>query len=250
MPPHSAETVIRVSQTKVACKQCTLRRLCLPLGFDGPELEDLERIINRPRSVARGEHLFRCGSAFRAIYAVRSGSFKSYAPTDDGEEQVTGFHLPGELIGLDAITCRSHPRSACALESASFCEIPFERLDELSGRLPTLRQQLLRLVSRELLNDQALLALLGKRSAEARVATLLLSLSARLHERGLSAAQFRPSMSRNNIASFLGLAVETVSRVFTRFQGQGLLSAQGKSITLLDPTALKDAAAHGLAPGR
>lgn len=242
MASHSADGALDLSHLKVACKRCTLHQLCLPIGIDPADLEQLDGIITRRRPMKRGEHLFQHGDAFRAIYAVRSGSFKTYSLTGEGGEQITGFHLPGELIGLDAITSQRHPCAARALESASYCEIPFDRLEDLSGRLPSLRQQLLRMMSRELLNDQELLMLLGKKSADARLATFLLSLSARFKERGFSPSQFRLSMSRNDIGNYLGLAVETVSRLFTRLQEQGVVAVEGKAVELRDLDALMELA--------
>jgi CRP/FNR family transcriptional regulator len=237
LPPES--NIVSLSQLKVACGQCMLSELCLPIGIDGEDLEQLDQIIHRSRPLKRGEHLFRQGDAFRAIYAVRSGSLKTYTVSDDGAEQITGFFLPGELVGLDAITAERHPGSARALETTSFCEIPFDQLEDLSGRLPSLRKQLLRLMSKEIVRDQDLLMLLAKKTAEERLAALLISLSTRFRERGFSASEFNLSMARNDIANYLGLAVETVSRLFTRFQEQGLLQANGKHVQILDLPALR-----------
>jgi len=161
--------LVKLDQIKIACKDCNLFQLCLPVGIDAQELEELDSIIKRRRPVKRGEHLFHVGDAFQAIYAVRSGSIKTYTPTEDGHEQVTGFHLPGELLGLDAINLQHHPCAAKALETTSICEIPFDRLEELSTRLPSLQHQLLKIMSKEILHDQSLLMLLGKKSAEERL---------------------------------------------------------------------------------
>jgi CRP/FNR family transcriptional regulator len=229
----------KLDQIKVACKDCNLFQLCLPVGIDARELDELDSIIKRRRPVKRGEHLFRVGSPFQAIYAVRSGSIKTYTPTEDGHEQVTGFHLPGELLGLDAINLGHHPCAAKALETTSICEIPFDRLEELSTRLPSLQHQLLKIMSKEILHDQSLLMLLGKKSAEERLAALLLSLSGRYQQRGFSPTDFYLSMSRNDIGNYLGLAVETVSRLFTRFQDEGLLSAQRKHVCITDLPRLR-----------
>lgn len=229
----------KLDQIKVACKDCNLFQLCLPVGIDARELDELDSIIKRRRPVKRGEHLFRVGSPFQAIYAVRSGSIKTYTPTEDGHEQVTGFHLPGELLGLDAINLGHHPCAAKALETTSICEIPFDRLEELSTRLPSLQHQLLKIMSKEILHDQSLLMLLGKKSADERLAALLLSLSGRYQQRGFSPTDFYLSMSRNDIGNYLGLAVETVSRLFTRFQDEGLLSVQRKHVCITDLPRLR-----------
>ena len=239
-----AETTspIDLSRFKVACNDCNLFQLCLPVGVDKPDLELLDRIIKRRRPLKRGEHLFHTGSPFQSIYAVRSGSVKTYSATENGYEQITGFHLPGELLGLDAISDGRHPCSAKALETASLCEIPFERLEELSYRVPSLQHQLLKIMSKEILSDESLLVLLGKKNAEERLAALLVSLSDRYRQRGFSPNEFHLSMSRNDIGNYLGLAVETVSRLFTRFQAEGLLTVQRKHIHILDLTRLRNLA--------
>jgi CRP/FNR family transcriptional regulator len=234
-----------LSQASLSCEDCSLHRLCLPIGISAEDMERLDRIIKRKRPLARGEHLFRIGDRFRAIYAVRSGSVKTYTLTDNGSEQVTGFHLPGELVGLDAISPERHQCAARALETSSVCEIPFDRLEDLTVKIPALHHQLLRVMSQEILDEQGMLLLLGKKTAEERLAALLLSLSGRYHERGFSANEFRLSMSRNDIGNYLGLAVETVSRMFTRFQNEGILSVQRKNVRLLDVPRLKIMAGQG-----
>jgi CRP/FNR family transcriptional regulator, anaerobic regulatory protein len=226
--------VVSISGIRIACKDCSLFQLCLPIGVGEADIELLDRIIKRRRPLRRGEHLFHVGDPFQAIYAVRSGSIKTYTPTDDGHEQVIGFHLPGELAGLDAINGDVHPCAAKALETTSVCEIPFARLEELSDRVPSLQRQLLRVLSKEILHDHKLLMLISKKAAEERLAALLVSLSARFHRRGFSATEFHLSMSRNDMGNYLGLAVETVSRLFTRFQDEGLLKVQRKHVCLLD----------------
>jgi CRP/FNR family transcriptional regulator len=228
------DNAVRLEQAKVACKDCNLFQLCLPVGMESHELDELDSIIKRRRPLKRGEHLFHVGTPFQAIYAVRSGSIRTYAPTEDGHEQVTGFHLPGELLGLEAIHLKHHPCAAKAMETTSLCEIPFERLEELCTRLPGLQHQLLTVMSKEILHDQSLLMLLGKKSSEERLAALLVSLSERYQRRGFSPTDFYLSMSRNDIGNYLGMAVETVSRVFSRFQDDRLLVVQRKHINIQD----------------
>jgi CRP/FNR family transcriptional regulator len=239
MNQTASNTVVKLDHIKVACKDCNLFQLCLPVGIDAKELEELDSIIKRRRPLKRGEHLFHVGTPFQSIYAVRSGSIKTYSPTEDGHEQVTGFHLPGELLGLDAINLEHHPCAAKALETTSLCEIPFDRLEELSTHLPSLQHQLLKIMSKEILHDQSLLMLLGKKSAEERLAALLLSLSGRYQKRGFSPTDFYLSMSRNDIGNYLGLAVETVSRLFSRFQEEGILNVQRKHICITDLPQLR-----------
>ncbi len=242
MSQTACNNIVNLDQIKVACKDCNLFQLCLPVGIDEQELEELDSIIKRRRPLKRGDHLFQVGSPFQSIYAVRSGSIKTYTPTEDGYEQVTGFHLPGELLGLDAINLEHHPCAAKALETTSLCEIPFNRLEELSTHLPSLQHQLLKIMSKEILHDQSLLMLLGKKSAEERLAALLLSLSTRYQQRGFSPTDFYLSMSRNDIGNYLGLAVETVSRLFSRFQEEGVLEVQRKHVCITDLIRLREIA--------
>ncbi len=243
--------VAGLARFKVACQNCSLFQLCLPVGLDQGDLELLDRIIKRRRPVQRGEYLFRAGEPFQAIYAVRSGSVKTYTVSEDGGEQVTGFHLPGELFGLDAINAGRHPCSAVALEATSVCEVPFDRLEELGEDVPSLPRQMLRVMSKAILHDQTLLAYLSRKSAEERLAGFLLSLSQRFASRGFSAHEFNLSMSRIDIGNYLGLAEETVSRLFTRFQEQRLLSVVRKHVRLHDLERLRELAGTAVsAPAR
>ena len=227
MPKHSSVSV-DLARLKVACQNCNLFQLCLPVGLGQDDLELLDRIIKRHRPVHRGEHLFRAGDPFQAIYAVRSGSVKTYAVSEDGGEQVTGFHLSGELFGMDAISSGTHCCSAMVLERSSVCEIPFDRLEELGARIPSLMRQTVRIMSKEILRDKRIMQI-TKNSAPGRLAAFLLGLSERFHERGFAAQEYRLSMSRIDIGNYLGLADETVSRLFTRFQEDGLLAVERKA---------------------
>ncbi|HHJ14911.1 MAG TPA: fumarate/nitrate reduction transcriptional regulator Fnr [Gammaproteobacteria bacterium] len=240
MPTRKQEKVASLREIRVACKACSLNEICLPVGIGKEDLERLDAIIDRKRPLARGDHLFRTGDAFRSIFAVRSGTLKTYTTSPEGQEQVMGFHLPGELVGLDAIASDSHPLSAKALETTSVCEIPFEDLESLSTQLPDLQRQMLRLMSQEIRNDEQNLLRLGQRSAEERLAGFLISLSNRFRRRGFSATQFNLTMSRGDIGNYLGLALETVSRLFTRFQNEGLIRVERKHVELLDRQRLCD----------
>ncbi|MEK7190788.1 MAG: fumarate/nitrate reduction transcriptional regulator Fnr, partial [Pseudomonadota bacterium] len=237
MPKHSSVSV-DLARLKVACQNCSLFQLCLPVGLDQGDLELLDRIIKRHRPVHRGEHLFRAGDPFQAIYAVRSGSVKTYAVSEDGGEQVTGFHLPGELFGMDAISSGTHCCSAMVLERSSVCEIPFDRLEELGARIPSLMRQTVRIMSKEILRDKRIMQI-TKNSAPGRLAAFLLGLSERFHERGFAAQEYHLSMSRIDIGNYLGLADETVSRLFTRFQEDGLLAVERKRIRRIDAPRLQ-----------
>lgn len=222
------------SLQQVHCSTCSLSSLCLPVSLNMTEMERLDNIIDKSRPLKKGDHLFHQGEAFSTVYAIRAGTIKTYTLTNEGEEQITGFYFPGELVGMSGFDSDEYPVSAKILETTTVCEIPFERLDDLSGQMPELRRQILRTLSKEIRDDQQMMLLLSKKNAEQRVATFLVKLSSRFKARGYSAANFRLSMSRNEIGNYLGLAVETVSRIFTRFQKMELIRVDGKEIELLD----------------
>lgn len=226
----------------VSCGDCRMKALCLPLALELDQVEKLDRIVQRGRPFQRDEYIYRAGAEFRSVYAVRSGAIKTFAVNDQGVEQVTGFYLPGEIFGMDGIAHTHHISSAVALETSSICEIPFNRLEELSLALPNLQRHFFQLMSREIINDQRLVALIGKNSAEERLATLLLSISTRNAQRSLSEVRFRLPMSRADIGNYLGLTVETVSRIFGRFQKQRLLKVDKKEIEILDLDSLQELA--------
>lgn len=223
-----------IEMLKIACKDCSLSTLCLPVSLDNEDVERLNNIIRRGRPHQRGDHLFRENDHFHSIRVITSGSVKTYTPDENGNEQVLGFHLPGEVIGLDAIKDERHKCSAIALETTGVCEIPFEKLENLSSTIPSLQHRIYKLLSGEIGTETEMLTLLGKKSAEERLAAFLLSLSDRIRSRGFSPSDFFLSMSRHEIGNYLGLAVETVSRIFTRFQDDGLLNVERKHIQLLD----------------
>lgn len=224
------------------CDSCSLSSLCLPLSLDLKDISQLDKIIKRRQPLKKGEHLFHQGQEFSSVYAVRSGSIKNYLMTNDGEEQITNFHLPSELVGLDGLDCETYQISAKALETTTVCEIPFTRLQELAEQLPDLRQQILSCMSKELRDDKQMMVLLSKKNAEQRVASFILNLSARFKRRGYSPHTFRMPMSRNEIGNYLGLAVETVSRVFTRFQSLGILDVNGKEVHITNRELLLESA--------
>ncbi len=247
----STDRIVKLVDVRTACKRCSLQRLCLPMHIAPQDMSLLERIIQRRRPIRRGEHLFHSGDRFHALYTVRSGSVKSYTGTEGGQEQVTGFHLPGELVAMDGIGTGSHPSAAKALETTSVCEIPFERLEDLANRIPSLQHHLFRLMSQEITQDHEMLLTLGKMHAEARLASFLLSISSRFRSRGFSPTEFMLSMSRNDIGNYLGLAVETVSRLFTRFQEEGILSVDRKHVLIHRIERLHELAGrHGAGPDR
>lgn len=245
MPASTSQCSHKPSGLQTHCKDCSLVNLCLPLSLKVEDIDQLDDIVKRGRPLKKGDHLFRQGEPFQSVYAIRSGAIKTYVVTDSGEEQITGFHLPSEVVGMAGIDSDTHAVSAVALETTSVCEIPYERLDDLAMELPQLRRQLMNLMSCEIREDQQMMLLLSKKTADERIATFLVNISGRYRLRGFSAHHFRLPMSRSELGNYLGLAVETVSRVFTRFQDQGLIEANGKEVSLTNPNEL-----YAMAGGR
>ncbi len=231
------------SNCTISCTNCSISQLCLPYSLNGEEMDRLDEIIERKKPLHKGDYLFESGNKLHSIFAVRSGSFKSYTLSEQGEEQITGFHLAGDLVGFDAINEMSHQSYSQALETSMVCEIPFTTLDELSGKLPKLRQQIMRLMSNETNYDQAMLLLLNKKTAEERLASFIYNLSQRFGERGFSRKEFRLTMTRGEIGNYLGLTVETISRLLSRFQKAEIIKVEGKFITILDDEKLAQTAA-------
>lgn len=232
----------------INCQSCSISQLCLPYTLDDSSLQRLDSIIERKRPYQRGDTLFRAGERLQSLYAVRSGSVKTFALNDQGEMQITAFHLPGDLVGFEAISEEKHRGYAEAMETSMICEIPYENLENLSGALPELRRQLMRLMSEEINSDKRLLTLLNSRTAEQRLATFLVELSARFQARGLSSREFRLTMTRAEIGNYLGLTVETVSRLFGKFQKQALIEVEGRLVHILKPQELSEAAGLPSAP--
>lgn len=240
-------TNIRSLSAQSHCQTCSLSTLCLPVALQQDEVEKLDTIVDKSKPLHKGDLLFRQGEPLKSIFAIRAGSVKTMTLTQSGEEQINGFYFPGELIGLAGLDEGEYPMSAKMMETTTVCEIPYERLDELLGQMPELRRSMMRTMGREIRDDQQMMMLLSRKTAEQRIATFLLKLSSRYQTRGYSATQFRLSMSRNEIGNYLGLAVETVSRIFTRFASSGIVRVEGKEIELIDLPALNEASGdcHG-----
>jgi len=229
---------ISLSQLSVSCHSCSLSELCLPRGLNEAELEELDGVVERKQSCERDASLYRGGDRLKAIYAVRSGSFKATITTSEGAEQVVGFYLPGELLGLDGFADQRHSCNVIALESATVCKLPYDDFENLCGQLPGLRRQLVHLVGREINNSNRMLLALGQMSAEERLATFLMSFSRRFGERGFSDTEFNLSMPRHDLANYLGVAVETVSRLFSRMQDEQVLAVERRQVRILDKNKL------------
>lgn len=234
MAPQSVLKAVNLTQLKSACSSCGLQELCLPVGLSGEEIAYLDDLVSRKRQIKRGEHLYRAGMPFEALFAVRNGFFKTYVLYEDGREQVTGFQMMGEIMGLDAISADAHTCHAMALEDSDLCEVPFDKLEALSRQVPALQHHFHKMMGREIVRDQGLMLLLGSMSAEERLATFLLNLSQRFGARGYSRTEFVLRMTREEIGNYLGLKLETVSRTFSKFQDEGLIRVQHKAIHILD----------------
>lgn len=230
------------SMPQTSCSTCRLNTLCLPISLELQDINKLDEIIQRGRPIQKGDRVYHAGEKFRSVYAVRSGAIKTISNTQDGQEQVTGFYLPAEIIGMDGLATNAHSNTAVALETSAVCEIPFSRLEELSAQLPNLQRRFFQLMSKEIANDQQLITLLSKNNADQRIASLLLSISARNHSRGLAAEEFYLPMSRSDIGNFLGLTIETVSRVMGRLHKTEVIELDKKHVKILDMTALRSLA--------
>ncbi len=215
-----------------------MAQLCLPVGLNVTELKQLDSLIQKHRLIQKGRFIYRTGDSFTHLYAIRSGSVKAYTLTSDGQIQMTDFFLLGEIMGLDAIATKRYHSNAVALQTTSICEIPFHQLEQLSLKIPALQQQLFRLMSQEITSEQNLVTWLGRKNAEQRLAAFLLNLSNRYHQRGFSATEFHLSMSRTDIANYLGLAVETVSRILSKLSEQKTIAIDKKFIRILDMDCL------------
>ena len=226
--------VISLEEARSLCQQCGIYKLCFPMGLNMGELDHLDSLIKRRQPLVKGEYLYQAGEPFKSIYALRSGSLKTNLISPDGSEHVIGIKMPGDLLGLSAIDGGHFLNSAQALETSSVCEIPYEQLEELGRVIPGLQHHMVSMMSREIQEEQEKVAMCTKMPAEARLASVLLTLSDRFASRGFSASDFYLSMSRSDMANMLGLAVETVSRLFSHFQEDGLLKVERKHIEILD----------------
>ena len=221
------------------CRECRLRSVCLPATLTLEQLEQFNLIVRRGTSYERGQYIYHVDSAFRSLYLVRSGAIKTGILSSEGIEQITGFYLPGDLFGIDGIGYANHGCSAQALEHAHICEIPFDQLEEMTIRLPALRKHFFSLLSKQIREEQKLHMLLSTKSADIRVSALLLSFVQRQRHLGLRSDNFRLPMSRHDLANYLGLVVETVSRVLSRFHQAGILSTEGREIFITDERKLQ-----------
>jgi len=239
---------------KAGCAGCGMQRVCLPMGLEQADIGQLDEIIGRRRRIARDQRLYNMDEPFANLYAIRFGHFKTFLLNAGGEQQISGFQMAGELLGMDAIGAGRHHGNAVALEDSEVCEIPFARLEELFGRMPTLLHHFHRTMSQEIMREQNVMLLLGNMRAEQRFAAFLVNLSARYAALGYSATSFQLRMSREDIGNYLGLTIESISRLLSRFKQQHWLRVDKREVTLLEPATLKALAAGSdsapQAPGR
>ena len=230
---------------KVLCSDCRIKSWCIASGLNETQLKEVESIVKQPRPVQKSQRLYSSGEPFNSVYVVRSGCIKTYATAINGDQQIINFTLPGDLLGIDGISENHYYRTAEALETSSVCELPFEKLETLAGRIKTMQHQLNRSISEEFVADQQILLQLGKMSAEQKIAAFLVSISNKFHARGLSATEFYLPMTRTDIANYLGMAVETVSRQIVGLRYLGIIKATRKHIKIYDMERLRHIANFG-----
>ncbi len=230
---------ITPESVKVACSSCNLRELCMPVGFNTDDMKKLDEVVATRRRIKQGDMLFSYGDVFTSLYAIRTGFFKTCVSTSDGREQVTGFQMAGEIIGLDGIVTDHHSCNAVALEDAEVCVMPFAKVEDLSREFPLLQRHVHKIMSREIVRENSVMMLLGNMRAEERLAAFLLNLVQRLHARGFSQSELTLRMSREEIGSYLGMKLETVSRAFSKFSEEGIIEVKQRYVRILNADALK-----------
>ncbi|MGD8484464.1 MAG: fumarate/nitrate reduction transcriptional regulator Fnr [Thioalkalispiraceae bacterium] len=230
---------LKLIHVKTACEQCRVRELCLPTSLEGLQLNLMDNLVKRVKPLRKGEYLYHTNDHFKGLYAIQSGALKTMGLTAEGREQVTGFHLTGELVGMDAVDIDQHPCNAIALEATEVCLLPFDKLEELGQKVPKLMHELARIMSREILREENALVMLGSTSAEQRLARFLLNLYKRQLARGGDEYVIKLQMTRQDIGNYLGLAFETVSRHLNYLQDHGLLEINNRRLTLLELAELE-----------
>jgi len=238
----SSVTLATGKKPAISCNKCSLSELCLPRGLSRDELTLLEEAIEKTVKIEKKHYLYRRDEPHHAIYAVKSGAIKTSLSTSSGEEQVLGFYLPGDLVGFDAFANEFHGCDARALEDTLVCELKMEAFQELCGTLPSMRAGMMRQVGIELEREQRLLLTLGQMRTEERLATFLLGISERNQQRGFSRTSFNLPMPRHDLANYLGMAVETLSRMFSRLQEDSLIRVQHRLVEVLDLEGLRELA--------
>lgn len=242
-PDQTPNIAMKPEAIKVACSNCNLRELCMPAGMSGDEMRRLDTVVAGRRRVAKGTSLFGLGDPFESLYAIRTGTFKTTISTENGHEQVTGFQMAGEIMGLDGIVGDHHTCNAIALEDAEVCVMPFDHIESLSVEVPALQRHVHKVLSREIVREHGVMLLLGSMRAEERLAAFMLNLTQRLKARGFSSTEVILRMTREEIGSYLGLKLETVSRTFSKFMEDGMIEVRHRHVRILDHDKLRGLAA-------
>lgn len=237
--------VLDLNLLRRSCSSCALNELCLPAGIGGDDLTRLDGTVKDKRTLERGGALYRDGDPFKALYVVRSGSLKTFVQNEAGDTQILGFHLPGEIIGFDALASNRHASQAEALERSSICELPYAQLQQVTSEVPALHRQLMRVISREVVEEHRHLVMMGRQQAQEQLAIFLKSLADRYERLQRDGAALTLTMSRYDIANYLGLVVETVSRLFSRMEEMGVLEVNRKAVRILRPDLLADLCRNG-----
>lgn len=230
---------MNITTLRIGCSNCNLREVCMPLGLTLKDMETVEELVSARRRIRRGEALYRAGDYFNNLYVVRLGFLKSTVMSSDGREQVTNFFMAGEMIGLDGISSNVYSCDVVALEDTEVCVLPFDRVEQATTTIQTMGKHFQKLLSREIVRQHGVMLLLGSMHAEERLAAFLLSLSQRFENRGYSRSEFVLRMTRAEIGSYLGLKLETVSRVLSRFSHDGLIEVNQKHVRIFDPEGLR-----------
>lgn len=230
---------ITVSSISSSCADCSMQELCLPAPVSDEDLNRLETIMSKRTRVARGEALYRAGDVFSSLFAIRLGHFKTVYAESALNRQIMGFPMSGEILGMEGISASRHKCSAIALEDSEVCEIPYARLESLLTEMPSLQMHFHRMLSREIHREHEIMLLLGSMSAEQRVAAFLINLARRYEARGFSSSNFLLRMTREEIGNYLGLTIESVSRVFSRFKKNGWIEGSPRDVKILDRKALE-----------
>ena len=233
-----ADSLVDLARLRQSCAKCSLQTLCLPASIGMDDVEQLDRVVKNRRPMQLGDHLYRSGQSLGALFVAREGAFKTTITDEQGQSQVIGFHLPGELIGLDALGSGAHACDAQALTQANVCEIPLSQLESVAAQVPGLQHQLLRIIGQSINRDHSHLEMLGVKSAHDRMALFLHGLSERYRVLGRPSDLLVLPMSRQDIGSYLGLVIETVSRAFNKMQEDGVISVHGRQIRILDAKRL------------
>lgn len=241
MKPGTTD-VIQLSDIRSSCTQCAWQSLCLPAALDGDNLFRLDEVVRKRRPLRRGDVLYREGQRHPALFVVRSGSLKTSTTLPDGESQVLGFHMAGEIVGFDGLLDEPHHATAEALEDSTVCEVPAGRLAEVAARIPALQNQVYRIMGREFSREQMHVVMMGRRQAMTRLAMFLHNLSERRRATSHDPDLLHLGMSRQELANFLGIVIETVSRLFSRLQALGVLEVERRDVRIRDHGALENLA--------